>query len=79
MIEGLTISFNKKAEDYQTISEMIKADTSRVEDIVNKTVGSHTKSDFDQVKVASECVKKIQELYDTKCVVDLIFVKPLLA
>jgi flagellar FliL protein len=79
MIEGMTISFNMKAEDYQQISEMIKGDTSRVEDIVNKTVGSYTKSNFDQVKVASECVKKIQELYDTKCVVDLIFIKPLVA
>ena len=76
---GISISFNQKAEDYQTVSDMIKNDTSRVEDIVNKTVGSHTKSDFDQVKVANECVKKIQELYDTKCVVDLIFTKPLVS
>ncbi|MBR1873777.1 MAG: hypothetical protein IJ807_02655 [Eubacterium sp.] len=78
-IKGISVSFNTKAEDYATVSEQIKTDSTHVKDIVIRTISAHTKSDFDQVKVASECVKKIQALYDTKCVVEVIFIDPFLA
>ena len=78
-MKGFSISFNKKAEDFQVISEQVKADPTHIKDIVIKTISSHTKSDFDQVKVASECVKKIQEMYNSKCIVEIIFIEPFLA
>ena len=78
-MKGIVVSFNMKAEDYATVSEQIKTDSTHVKDIVIKTISAHTKSDFDQVKVANECVKKLQELYNTKCLVELIFTEPFLA
>ena len=60
-------------------TQQIKTDATHVKDIVIKTISSHTKSDFDQVKVASECVKKLQELYNTKCIVEMMFTEPFLA
>ena len=78
-MKGFSVSFNTKAEDYKTVSEQVKTDPTHVKDIVIKTISSHTKSDFDQVKVASECVKKIQEMYNTKCIVEIIFIEPFLA
>ena len=53
--------------------------TMDVKDAVIKTINEHSKSNFDQVKVANECVKKIQQMYDTKCVVELVFTEPMLA
>lgn len=78
-LNGISISFNKKAEDYATISEQVKTDSVYAEDLIKTTISSHTASDFDQVKVAQECVKKLQELYNTKCIVEVIFINPLLA
>ncbi|MBO4395884.1 MAG: hypothetical protein J5819_06015 [Eubacterium sp.] len=75
---GISISFNQKAEDYQTVSEQIKAQDVHAQSIIKETISSHRASDFDQAKVQSECVKRLQETYNTKCIVEVIFVNPLL-
>ena len=76
---GLVISFNTKAEDYSEISEQIKTNSVYAEDTIKETISSYSKSQFDQAKIRTECVKKLQEQYNTKCIVDVTFLSPLLS
>ncbi|MBQ4463224.1 MAG: hypothetical protein II915_02285, partial [Eubacterium sp.] len=76
---GLVISFNTKAEDYSDISEQIKTNSVYAEDTIKETISSYSKSQFDQAKIRTECVKKLQEQYNTKCIVDVTFLSPLLS
>ena len=50
-----------------------------VDDIVKETLGSYTATTLDLVKVRSEIVKKIQEKYNTKAVVEISLKDPLIA
>ena len=70
-LAGFTVSFNKKAEDYSKISESIRTNDVYVDDIVKETISSYTASSFDRKKVPTEIVKKIQEKYNTKAVVEV--------
>ena len=70
-LAGFTVSFNKKAEDYSKISESIRTNDVYVDDIVKETISSYTASSFDRKKVPTEIVKKIQEKYNTKVVVEV--------
>ena len=70
-LAGFTVSFNKKAEDYSKISETIRTNDVYVDDIVRETISSYTASSFDRKKVPTEIVKKIQEKYNTKVVVEV--------
>lgn len=70
-LAGFTVSFNKKAEDYSKISEAIRTNDVYVDDIVRETISSYTASSFDRKKVPTEIVKKIQEKYNTKVVVEV--------
>lgn len=68
-LSGFSVSFNTKADDWETISESITANDIYVDDIVKETIASYTVSTIDQTQVKTEIVKKIQEKYNTKAVV----------
>lgn len=76
---GFTLSFNTKAEDYSEISESIQGNDVYVDDIVKETISSYSASSIDLVKVRAEIVKKIQEKYNTKAVVEISLKDPLIA
>lgn len=76
---GLVISFNMLAEDYDSISEQVKTNSVYAEDAIKSTISSYSKANFDQAKIRTECVKKLQEMYNTKCIVDVTFISPLLS
>lgn len=78
-LAGFTISFNSKADDYKKVSESIQTNDIYVDDIVKETFGSYTATTLDLVKVRSEIVKKIQEKYNTKAVVEISLKDPLIA
>ena len=78
-LAGFTISFNSKADDYKKVSESIQTNDIYVDDIVKETLGSYTATTLDLVKVRSEIVKKIQEKYNTKAVVEISLKDPLIA
>lgn len=78
-ISGINISFNTKAEDFQDIKTQVTTNQVYAEDLVKKTLASYTKEDFDLVKVSKDCVKKLQEMYNTKAIVEVIIVNPILA
>ena len=77
-LAGFTISFNSKADDYKKVSESIQTNDI-YDDIVKETLGSYTATTLDLVKVRSEIVKKIQEKYNTKAVVEISLKDPLIA
>lgn len=68
-LSGFSVSFNTKADDWESISESITANDIYVDDIVKETIASYTVSTIDQTQVKTEIVKKIQEKYNTKAVV----------
>lgn len=68
-LTGFSVSFNTKADDWESISESITANDIYVDDIVKETIASYTVSTIDQTQVKTEIVKKIQEKYNTKAVV----------
>lgn len=68
-LSGFSVSFNTKAEDYDSVYESISTNDIYVDDIVKETISSYTVSTIDQTKVKTEIVKKIQEKYNTKAVV----------
>lgn len=78
-LSGFTLSFNTKAEDYSEISESIQGNDVYVDDIVKETISSYSASSIDLVKVRAEIVKKIQEKYNTKAVVEISLKDPLIA
>lgn len=68
-LSGFSVSFNTKAEDYDSVYESISTNDIYVDDIVKETIANYTVSTIDQTKVKAEIVKKIQEKYNTKAVV----------
>lgn len=70
-LTGFVVSFNSKAEDYSTVSESIQGNDVYVDDIVKETIAGCTASTADQVKIKTEIIKKIQEKYNTKAVVEI--------
>ena len=71
VLDGIVISFNPKAEDYNSIYESVQNASVYIEDIVKETIGSYTYSNINQAQIKTEAIKKIQEKYNTKCIVDI--------
>lgn len=70
-LSGFVVSFNSKAEDYSSVSESIQNNDVYVDDIVKETIAGYTVSTADQVEIKTEIIKKIQEKYNTKAVVEI--------
>lgn len=71
LLEGIVVSFNTKADDYEDINTMVQANNVYIKDIVHETIGQYSKSTVNEAKIKEECIKKIQEKYNTKCIVEL--------
>ena len=71
IIGGIVVSFNKEEDDYSDIKALIEANTVYVEDIVKDTISSYTAKTISQPAVKEEAVKKLQERYGTKSIVDI--------
>lgn len=71
ILDGLVVSYNTKAEDFAKISEAITAADVYVQDIVKETIAQYGFTTIDQTKIRQEAVKKLQEKYNTKCIVDI--------
>ena len=71
VLEGVTISFNKEAEDYQEVSESVKAKDVYITEIVKETIADQSMKTLDQNAVKEQALAKIQDLYGSKCIVRL--------
>ena len=65
------MSFNKEAEDYDKVSESVKAANVYIIDCVKEAISEQTISTLDEQAVKDNALAKIQDFYGSKCVVRL--------
>lgn len=71
VIDGITVSFNKEAEDYDKISESIKTSNVYIVDYVKEAISEQSISTLSEQAIKDNALAKIQEFYGSKCVVRL--------
>jgi len=71
VIDGITVSFNKEAEDYDKVSESVKAANVYIVDFVKEAISEHTISTLNEQAVKDSALVKIQNFYGSKCIVRL--------
>ena len=64
-------NLNKKAKDYKDVSETIKANESKFTDVIRSVIQSHSVDNISEEVVKKEALDKIQELLDSKAVVEV--------
>ncbi len=69
ILEGISVSFNKEADDYSDVSESVKAASVYVVDCVKEAISEQTIQTLNENTVKELALAKIQEFYDSKCVV----------
>lgn len=71
MLDGYTLSLNKKSKDYKELSKTIKANETKFTDIIRSVIQSHSVDDISEDIVKKESLEQIQELLDSKIVVEV--------
>ena len=71
MLDGYTLSLNKKAKDYKDVNETLKANEAKLTDVIRGVIQSHTVNDISEEVVKKEALEKIQSLLDSKAVVEI--------
>lgn len=71
MMDGYVLSLNKKSKDYKKLSETIKKNETKFTDIISGVIQSHTLEDISPEIVKKESLEQIQELLDSKVVVEV--------
>ena len=71
VLDGIVVSFNTKADDYDTIYKAVEANPVYVNDIVKETIAEYSITTINESKIKAEAIKKMQEKYNTKCIVEL--------
>ncbi len=72
ILEGVSVSFNKEADDYSDISSSVKEKTSvYVVDCVKEAISEQTIQTLNETTVKELALAKIQELYNSKCIVGI--------
>ncbi len=69
VIDGITVSFNKEAEDYKTVSESVKAADVYITDFVKEAISEQTINTLNEQMVKENALAKIQDFYGSKCIV----------
>lgn len=71
MLNGYTLSINTKAKDYKDVKKMIESNQTKLTDIVRETITSCTVDNISEDAIKNDALNKIQDLLDSKTVVDL--------
>ena len=71
VLDGIVVSLNSKAEDYKDISKALGENNVYVSDIVKEVISGYPASTLDEVTVRQEAVKRLQEKYNTKAIVEI--------
>lgn len=71
MLSGFTVNIDKESKDYKEVSEMLTAQQSSVKDIVISVIASHPADELTQELIKKEALEKIQEYFDSKCIVSI--------
>ena len=71
VLDGITVSFNPDAEDYDEINTSVQEADIYIRDIVKDCISQYTATTITESSVRQDAVKKIQERYNTKSIVDI--------
>ncbi len=71
VINKIVVSFNSKADDFEDVQKTVQTADIYIQDIVKETVSQYTATTAKESTIKKEAVKKIQEKYNTKCIVDI--------
>lgn len=71
LLDEIVVSFNKMAEDCETVKKSINENNVYVSDIVKEVIGEYTVSTISEAKVKQEAIKRLQDKYDTKSIVEI--------
>lgn len=71
MLDGYTLSLNKKSPDYKELSETIKGNQTQFTNIIRDVITSHSVDDVSEEVIKKESLEQIQELLDSKVVVEV--------
>ncbi len=71
IIEGISVSFNKEADDYKDISESVQKANVYVVDCVKEAISNQTIQTLNENTIKEEALAKIQEFYKSKCIVQI--------
>lgn len=69
VIDGITVSFNKKADDYEKIKESVTAADVYITDFVKEALAEQTITTLDENTVKESALEKIREFYGSNCIV----------
>lgn len=69
VLDGITVSFNKEADDYSKISESVKSASVYICDAVKEAISEQTITTLDENAIKEAALAKIQEFYGSKCIV----------
>lgn len=74
-LDSVTLYVNKKSEDYSKLKDTIATKNNKILEIVRNTINGYTYEDAknNREKIKSEVLKKVQEDFDSKFIVDLTF------
>lgn len=71
VLDGINVSFNKEAEDYDDISKAVKESGVYVTDLVKETISEQTISSLNENAIKEAALAKVQEFYKSKCIVKI--------
>ncbi|MCR5797209.1 MAG: hypothetical protein K6G63_04745 [Eubacterium sp.] len=71
ILEGVTVSFNTKADDYDDISASVKGSGVYISDIVKEVISQETIQSLDETKIKEKALEKVKEFYKSECIVRL--------
>ena len=69
MLEGFTLRVNTASKDYDDIKELLESQAGGIKDIVISVIASHPAEEQNQEVIKKEILDKIQEYFDSKCII----------
>lgn len=70
---GVTITLNKKSEDYANVSKNFESLMSNIDNVIIDVIGSYHYDEYDKAKISADILAKLQELFSSKCVYGVSF------
>jgi flagellar FliL protein len=71
LLDGIVVFFNSKAEDCDAVYKSISETNVYVSDIVKDVIGEYSATSISETTVKEEAVKRLQEKYNTKSIVEI--------
>lgn len=70
-----TVTLNSKAEDYETINELIPVNDSYIQELIHNVASEYTYDTVltSKLEIKQKVLASLKEYFDTECIIDVIF------